>query len=205
MVIDNFDTLNKNILKFNKGEFYKFIALYRNKDGNQILKSKDHKEILVRSWLVDNKEYFDKVVNDMKVICELLNCRLYVTLDSKSMVKSVVQASNYLNTLLSSFALNNIQDMSPRALNKTINSVTSLSECTGTERRWMFDVDTKDEKTLKDVIDFIPDESKICVLNTVNGYHVVAKRNFNATTFKHDNVELKTNAIGLAYFNPKTI
>lgn len=61
-------------------------------------------------------------------------------------------------------------------------------------KKYMIDVDTKDENVLKSVLDnlySITDLSPI-VLNSKNGYHIVIKRAFNPSMFKQvDNRHIK--------------
>ena len=56
-MIDNFNVI-ENFMQFEKGTFYKFECLVRNTDGDNILYeqgySKTNKNILVKSWYVDN-------------------------------------------------------------------------------------------------------------------------------------------------------
>ena len=77
-MIDNFKTIEK-FLKFEEGTFYKFELLIRNTDGNNVLYenaySNTNKNILIKSWYVDNNEYLQKIKNEMITMANLTGAR----------------------------------------------------------------------------------------------------------------------------------
>lgn len=49
------------------------------------------------------------------------------------------------------------------------------SECK-TDNYFMFDIDTKENNELSQILDLIPDEAKIGIIKTPNGHHLVTKQ-----------------------------
>ena len=92
MSINNFPVIEQ-FLEFEQGTFYKFELLVRNTDGNNPLYqegySNTNKNILIKSWYVDSKEYYEKIKHEMINLSNLTGARLYMTLDRKSNLKLV--------------------------------------------------------------------------------------------------------------------
>lgn len=184
LLVDNFDKV-KNVVQWKPEQtYYKFVALIRvkdYKDGERpVLLDKEKQEYFVRQWLVDSEEYFDRVKEDMKTVVEMFRCRLYMTLDRKSTMKTLIAARDVVNRQLDSYLGVKEPQVSVKMFNKLVPSVTQLAESSDRDgRRWMFDVDTKDVNVLNVV-------KKLCGIDylesfeTKNGYHVVADKKFDA-------------------------
>ena len=200
LLIDNTSKL-KNIIKFKQGSYYKFVALIRAKDykysNDQILKCMREREILVKDWLVDSQEMMDKLLPDMLKYTELFKCRLYMLTDRKSIVKTLVQMRNKIQTYLDQFLGNPNTQCSIRSLRKIEMSSSSLKESSDFNgRKWLYDIDTIDPV----VVDYVFKhcESKYTCFETKNGYHVVSDRTYDAHREMLPNeVELKENAMVL--------
>ena len=177
-MIDNTHLLKK-VMEFNPSlSYYKFVCLIRAKDydGDMPLSNKEKQEILVKQWFVDSEESLDKQLPDMLKMTEMFKCRLYMCLDRKSTMKTLVQMRNQVNNYLDPFLGNTTPSCSVKAINKVTASASSVSESSDKGfRRWMFDVDSLHP----DVKDFV---GKYCGMNylaqfkTKNGYHIVAKK-----------------------------
>lgn len=184
LLVDNFDKV-KNVVQWKPEQtYYKFVALIRAKDYKDgerpVLLDKEKQECFVRQWLVDSEEYFDRVKEDMKTVVEMFRCRLYMTLDRKSTMKTLIAARDVVNRQLDSYLGVKEPQVSVKMFNKLVPSVTQLAESSDRDgRRWMFDVDTKDVNVLNVV-------KKLCGIDylesfeTKNGYHVVADKKFDA-------------------------
>lgn len=184
LLVDNFDKV-KNVVQWKPEQtYYKFVALIRAKDYKDgerpVLFDKEKQECFVRQWLVDSEEYFDRVKEDMKTVVEMFRCRLYMTLDRKSTMKTLIAARDVVNRQLDSYLGVKEPQVSVKMFNKLVPSVTQLAESSDRDgRRWMFDVDTKDVNVLNVV-------KKLCGIDylesfeTKNGYHVVADKKFDA-------------------------
>lgn len=184
MLVDNTSKLKK-VMVFNpQKSYYKFVALIRAKDykdGDEkpVLTNTEKQEVFVRQWLVDSEEALDKCLPDMLAVTEMFKCRLYMTTDRKSTVKTMMYARNKLTECLDHFVMSENASVSVRMLNKLIPSASQVSESSDGEKRWMFDVDIKDENVLN-VIKKLCGEDYLETFETKNGYHVVADKKFDA-------------------------
>lgn len=200
LLIDNTSKL-KDIMEFKQGSYYKFVALMRAKDykysNDQILKCMREREILVKDWLVDSQEMMDKLLPDMLKYTELFKCRLYMCTDRKSIVKTLVQMRNKIQTYLDQFLGNPNTQCSIRSLRKIEMSSSSLKESSDFNgRKWLYDIDTIDPV----VVDYVFKhcESKYTCFETKNGYHVVSDRTYDAhREMLPKEVELKENSMVL--------
>ena len=206
MLVDNTSKLKK-VMVFNpQKSYYKFVALIRAKDyrdGTEkpVLTNTEKQEVFVRQWLVDSEETLERCLPDMLAITEMFKCRLYMTTDRKSTVKTMMYARNKLTECLDHFVMSQNATISVRMLNKLIPSASQVSESSDGEKRWMFDVDTKDENVLKYVQEKVCGEHYLETFETKNGYHVLANKKFNANVDMDENVakyvEVKSNALVL--------
>lgn len=182
--VDNFDKV-KNVVQWKPEQtYYKFVALIRAKDYKDgerpVLLDKEKQECFVRQWLVDSEEYFDRVKEDMKTVVEMFKCRLYMTLDRKSTMKTLIAARDVINRQLDSYLGVKEPQVSVKMFNKLVPSVTQLAESSDRDgRRWMFDVDTKDVNVLN-VVKKLCGTDYLESFETKNGYHVVADKKFDA-------------------------
>lgn len=216
LLVDNFDKV-KNVVQWKPEQtYYKFVALIRAKDYKDgerpVLFDKEKQECFVRQWLVDNEEYFERVKEDMKTVVEMFKCRLYMTLDRKSTMKTLLAARDVINRQLDSYLGVKEPQVSVKMFNKLVPSVTQLAESSDKEgRRWMFDVDTKNEDVLKAVKELCG-EYYLETFETKNGYHVVANKKFDANGllrlvqngYTNTNVE-KLKLTSLALFHNDTV
>ena len=183
LLVDNFDKV-KNVVYWKPEQtYYKFVALIRAKDYKDgerpVLLDKEKQECFVRQWLVDSEEYFDRVKEDMKTVVEMFRCRLYMTLDRKSTMKTLIAARDVVNRQLDSYLGVKEPQVSVKMFNKLVPSVTQLAESSDRDgRRWMFDVDTKDVNVLN-VVKKLCGTDYLESFETKNGYHVVADKKFD--------------------------
>lgn len=185
MLVDNTSKLKK-VMVFNpQKSYYKFVALIRAKDyrdGTEkpVLTNTEKQEVFVRQWLVDSEETLERCLPDMLAITEMFKCRLYMTTDRKSTVKTMMYARNKLTECLDHFVMSQNATISVRMLNKLIPSASQVVESSDNEKRWMFDVDTKNKYVLKFVQEKVCGEHYLETFETKNGYHVLANKKFNA-------------------------
>lgn len=185
LLVNNTNKLKK-VMVFNpKKSYYKFVALirakdYKNSEDKPVLMNTEKQEVFVKQWLVDSEELLDKCLPDMLAVTEMFKCRLYMTTDRKSTVKTMMYARNKLNECLDHFVMSENASVSVRMLNKLIPSASLVSESSDSEKRWMFDVDTKNKYVLKFVQEKVCGEHYLETFETKNGYHVLANKKFNA-------------------------
>lgn len=185
LLIDNTDKL-KAIMEFNPSlSYYKFVCLIRKKDykdKEMPLSNKEKQEILVKQWLVDSQESLDKQLPDMLKMTDVFKCRLYMCLDRKSTMKTLVQMRNQINNYLDPFLGNDNPSCSVKAINKVAISASSISESSDKEfRRWLYDCDSL-SPSLEEYVRDDCGQFYLATFKTKNGYHVVAKREFNGTS-----------------------
>ena len=188
-MIDNTHNLKK-IMEFNPSKsYYKFVCLIRAKDyedGITPLSNKEKREILVKQWFVDSQESLDMQLPDMLKMTEMFRCRLYMCLDRKSTMKTLVQMRNQVNNYLDPFLGNENPSCSVKAINKITASASSVSESSDKgARRWMFDIDTL-HPDVKDFVAKYCGQYYLATFKTKNGYHVIAKKEFNTSNFNKE-------------------
>ena len=204
MLVDNTSKL-KDVMEFKNGTYYKFVCLVRAKDykenpNRQVLNCMEKQEILVKDWLVDTPERLAGTLPDMLKFTELFKCRLYMCTDRKSVLKTLKTMRDTVQKYLDPFLGNPKASCSVRAVKKVASSASNMDESSDKGGRcFLFDVDTKDKEVLKMVEEYCG-SSYESTFETKSGYHVVAKRNFDAhrwTELMYNNVELKENAMVL--------
>ena len=203
-LVDNTSKL-KDVMEFKNGAYYKFVCLVRAKDykensDEQVLHCMEKQEILVKDWLVDTPERLAGTLTDMLKFTELFKCRLYMCTDRKSVLKTLKTMRDTIQNYLNPFLGNPNASCSVRAVKKVASSASNMDESSDKGgRKWLFDVDTKDKEVLKMVEEYCG-SSYESTFETKSGYHVVAKRNFDAhrwTELMYNNVDVKDNAMVL--------
>lgn len=203
-LVDNTSKL-KDVMEFKNGTYYKFVCLVRAKDyrenpNEQVLHCMEKQEILVKDWLVDTPERLAGTLPDMLKFTELFKCRLYMCTDRKSVLKTLKTMRDTVQNYLDPFLGNPNATCSVRAVKKIASSASNMDESSDKGgRKWLFDVDTKDQEVLQEVVEYCG-SSYESTFETKSGYHVVAKRNFDAhrwAELQYDGVELKDNAMVL--------
>lgn len=203
IVINNVEHVRSNLLDFSKGGYYRFSLVIRKKDFNDenvfrkfIGSSKDgSREVVVRQWLIDSVDRFDQTIDSMLFFANVCGGRLYLNTDNKNQYKTYAHIRDQTLQILDQYAYGG--EVSIRRINRLAHSASSVSETSGKIKRWMFDVDTMERAVLNDLINQLG-QSYITTLQSKNGYHVIAKKDFNANALSlPDNVELKDNAMVL--------
>ena len=214
----------ERLMRFNPNKsFYYFIAIKRKKDHPE-LQIKDSQ--VIKTWIVkDIRDFYGYYIPEMLEIVKLHQCRLYMCTDRKSYTKSMLSIRNDINKQLDCAIGTNKTEYSPKILNNLLQSNIMKDESSDKNmRKWLFDIDTKDYNVVN-IIKKLCGEHFDHILETKNGYHIVAERKFDAYTsllclkthgiartfdrdkfteeeFKimeqnTDKVELKTNALAL--------
>lgn len=199
MKIDNFDKI-PSLCDFQDGSYYKFFLIIRKKDvGEHPLITSKSQENLIKFWLIDSKEYFEKKKSEMLFLLEAIPIsRLYMVLDAKSSTKTFITARENIQKVLDEFVLGNKQSHSVRYLNRFLSSSTSSPDSnTKQMKKYLFDIDTMMPETVMMVEEFLRQKNitKYELLKSLNGYHLVCDRSFNMMDFQStDVVELKKDA-----------
>ena len=189
----------ENIMQFNSSKsFYYFIAIKRKKDHPE-LQIKESQ--VIKTWIVkDIRDFYGYYIPEMLEIIKLHQCRLYMCTDRKSYAKSMLSIRNDINKQLDCAIGTDKTEYSPKILNNLLQSNIMKDESSDKDaRKWLFDVDTKDWSVVN-VIKKLCGEHFERILETKNGYHIVAKRKFDAYTGL---LCLKTNGIARTFNKSK--
>lgn len=186
MEINNFYQL-ENLLEFKEGFYYKFVALVRSKDATNIINTKERGEIFVRQWFVDNQESLEKYKQDMINLCKATGARLYVTTDRKSVKKTIFKMQEQLQDIIKQYAFGTENPVSIRKLSKFSSSASQLAECSDGPKYWLIDIDKNGmteitEEQVKQIVEdfkYIFSDKKVLEFKTLNGYHLLIKRDFD--------------------------
>lgn len=181
--------------------YYKFVVLVRRKDYEEgqcpLVNKEGRRELCVHSWLISSMEDYERLLPDMLTFVELFKARLYVTADRKDLRKTLIYARNAVSMNLDQLLFGQ-DSVSCKSLNRIMNSASSVKETSSKDYKcWMFDVDTKDPATLELIKNSCHDYY-LCTLKTKSGYHVLARKQFDATRLALPaTVELKDNSLAL--------
>lgn len=181
-MIDNFKKLEENLFRFRDGSYYKFEAIIRQKDGENILATNNNSSS-IKYWVIENEESYKKLKPVMIEFINLTGARLYVTLDRKSTIKTLVNFYREISNLMTDTIYGH--QYSIQKLNKIFASVSSKKDSTDKKdevdscRTWLIYMDSKNELLLEQIEDFTKkSDNHICTLETRNGYHIICKKQF---------------------------
>lgn len=194
-MIDNFASI-PDLCQFNEHNFYKFFLMIRKKDvGEHPLITSSSQENIVKFWLIDSEKYLNKKMSEMKFLLSVIpGARLYMVLDAKNGTKTLITMRSNVDKILDALLFGN--NLGTRYLNRVVSSSTSAVESSAHDsRKYLFDVDSKDQEVLNSVLDFLKNvdelkNEKVLTLETKNGYHVVVPRRFDPS--KYPSSELVT-------------
>jgi hypothetical protein len=200
MEINNFNKI-KNILefgKFNDSVFYKIQIIKRRKENPNL----NNNSIQVKSYEIYSHSEFERIEEEIKLICNLYNARAYIKIVpiSERLVKSY-----FMEKILreSREFISN-----PSQIRVIFDSVCSMKE-TSLEDKWFIDVDTKDENVVNNVISFISNKNPVqnskvvAILDTQNGFHIVTNKFDSSEKIPFENVSLVKDNLVYLYSNFK--
>ena len=198
-MIDNIDVV-KSLLNFSEpGDFYMLYVFKRKKDQPEGERDNHQSVRTIKTYCVDSIEYLDRRYDEIKQLCEMFKARAYIH----------VQKQNHFDV-----SLNMMVELAQRIQNGQHNQKGLFDSVVGQiktqEKRWIVDVDMKDENALMKIMKLINNGCKpldivnethlhksdgsvvvtydydpkvIKVIPTKNGYHLITKR-FDVMEFK---------------------
>ncbi len=177
-MIDNVEII-KSLLNFeNEGDFYMLYIFKRKKDQKDGEKSNHQSVRTIKTYCIDSLEYLDKRYSEIKQLCEMFKARAYIH----------VQRQNHKDV-----SLEMMISLAERIKNGQNNQKGLFDSVVGQikthEKRWIIDVDTKDQTELSAVKFVInkfcrPEGDKVYeTIPTKNGYHLITDR-FDVLEFK---------------------
>jgi hypothetical protein len=170
MSIDNIEQI-KGLLSFEKtGDFYMLYVFKRKKDQPEGERDNHQSVRTIKSYCIESIEHLERRYDEIKQLCEVFKARAYIH----------VQKQNH-----SDVSLNMMVALAQRIQNENFNQKGLFDSVVGQiktqEKRWIVDIDTKDEVTVHRVAHIIdsviPEGPKlIAIVPTKNGYHFITKR-----------------------------
>jgi hypothetical protein len=179
-MIDNINLI-KPILNFEKeGDFYMLYVFKRKKDQPEGEKDNHQSVRTIKTYTIESIEYLDKRYEEIKQLCEVFNARAYIH----------IQKQNHFDV-----SLEMMIELAQRIRNGVHKQQGLFDSVVGQiktqEKRWIVDVDTKDETKIKNIIKILnrvhPQDvgEKIeTIIPTKNGCHLITKK-FNVMEFQH--------------------
>ena len=142
-MINNFDIVRDNILKFDKpGEFYMILVLRRRKDvkGN-LVEGVNEDNRLIKHFFVYDKEYFNRKKDAIIDLCKQNNARAYILPQRRSHDITMWALHNKTGEILKSGAKNTHFDHLIRSCVAGVHEVPSDAK---RYKRWVIDLDEDD-------------------------------------------------------------
>jgi len=170
-MIDNLEQI-KQLLSFeNEGDFYMLYVFKRKKDQPEGERDNHQSVRTIKTYCVDSIEYLDKRYDEIKQLCEMFKARAYIH----------VQKQNHKDVsleMMMSLAerIKNGQHIQKGLFDSVVGQIKTH------EKKWIVDVDTKDEVELNAVKFAInkfcrPEGDKAeAVIPTKNGYHLITEK-----------------------------
>jgi hypothetical protein len=186
---------------FQPGTYYKFVALVRSKDFKDgkyqpVLNTNERGEIFVRQWFIDSWDTYNKYYTDMVGLCMATNARLYVTVDRKSVKKTILTMKDQLDGYIKQLVNNPDAPVSIRKLSKFSASASQMAECSDGPKYWLIDIDIndiEDEETKSKVAYQVSSafkrllyDKKVYEHMTANGFHLLVERTFDIQRVLND-------------------
>lgn len=169
-MLDNLELI-KPLLNFSEpGDFYMLYVFKRKKDQPEGERDNHQSVRTIKSYCIESLDHLDRRWAEIKQLCEMFKARAYIH----------VQKQNHHDV-----SLNMLATLAERIRDGVQNQKGLFDSVVGQiktqEKRWVVDVDTKDEITAHRVAHIIdglrPEGPKIeAVIPTKNGYHFITKR-----------------------------
>lgn len=171
-MIDNLDLI-KPLLNFSdEGDFYMLYVFKRKKDQPEDERDNHQSVRTIKTYCISSTEYLEKRYDEIKMLCEVFNARAYIH----------IQKQNHKDV-----SLNMMVELAEKIRNGQTNQQNLFDSVVGKiktqEKRWIVDIDTKDENALMKIMHLInnvkpykEDPKVIKVIPTKSGYHLITER-----------------------------
>ena len=159
-MIDNLEII-KQLLNFeNEGDFYMLYVFKRKKDQPEGEKDNHQSVRTIKTYCIKSFEHLERRYDEIKQLCEMFKARAYIH----------VQKQNHKDVSLEMMVslaerIRNGQNIQKGLFDSVVGQIKTY------EKRWIVDVDTKDETELNAVKFAInkfcnPEGDKVCLLYT---------------------------------------
>jgi hypothetical protein len=177
-MIDNLEII-KPLLNFSEpGDFYMLYVFKRKKDQPEDERDNHQSVRTIKTYCIESIDHLERRYAEIKQLCEMFKARAYIH----------VQKQNHKDV-----SLEMMMALAERIKNGSQNQKGLFDSVVGqlktNEKRWIVDVDTKDQVEL-DAIKYNinkfcrPEGDKVeSIIPTKNGYHLITER-FDVMEFK---------------------
>ena len=176
-MINNLDII-KPLLNFEKaGDFYMLYVFKRKKDQPEGERDNHQSVRTIKTYCIESIDHLERRWDEIVQMCEMFKARAYIH----------VQKQNHMDV-----SLNMMVALAQRIQDGNTNQKGLFDSVVGQiktqEKRWIVDIDTKDEDTILNIRYAInmckPEGLKIHrSIPTKNGYHLITDR-FDVMAFK---------------------
>jgi len=184
--VSNVENIGK-YLDYPTNTFYFIQVIKRRKENPEMLVAQQ----VLKCFYVDSPECFDKYIPRIISLCDDNNARAYINLNKRNYERVTIEMIKYLAEL----NISKQYSVCAKAFEKVAGR---NSNETGDSKKWILDVDTKDENYINDIINYVeyvskPEKRKVKLVNeTKNGFHIICSP-FDPREFKNKfmDVEIK--------------
>ena len=169
-MINNIELI-KPLLNFEKkGDFYMLYVFKRKKDQPEGERDNHQSVRTIKTYCIESIDHLERRYDEIIQMCEMFKARAYIH----------VQKQNHFDVSLSMMAAlaQRIQNGNKKKKG-LFDSV--VGQIKTQEKRWIVDIDTKDERALEKITKLVnairPEGDKvIATIPTKNGYHLITNR-----------------------------
>jgi len=170
-MINNIEQI-KSLLNFEEaGDFYMLYILKRKKD-QPVGERDNHQSVrTIKTYCIESIDHLERRYDEIKQLCEMFKARAYIH----------VQKQNHRDV-----SLNMMVALAQRIQDGNLKQQGLFDSVVGQiktqEKRWIVDIDTKDEQVDREVQEFINTECRpfgmkiIANIPTKNGHHLITER-----------------------------
>jgi hypothetical protein len=164
MTVNNFDKI-RDFISFEENTFYFLQIIKRRKENPEMQTGQQ----VLKSYYINSVEYLDRKREDIIKLCEDNNARAYINLNKRSYEKVAIQMIKYLADAV----YNKQHENCKNAFEKIAGRNNADAD-----KKWILDVDTKDQKLITEITAFIqtqrPEGDKVhIILETKAGFHIL--------------------------------
>lgn len=176
-MIDNLDLI-KPLLQFEEpGDFYMLYVFKRKKDQPEGERDNHQSVRTIKTYCIESQDHLMRRYDEIKQLCEMFMARAYIH----------VAKQNHRDV-----SLNMMVELATKIQNGSHNQKGLFDSVVGQiktqEKRWIVDIDTKDEVVVHRAAHIIDDirpvgQKIISCIPTKNGYHLITTR-FDVLAFQ---------------------
>jgi hypothetical protein len=214
MEINNLKIIEPLLTFRSEDDYYHLQILKRKKDCAEHERAGNNNARCLKTYYIHSLDYLNDRMDEIKKLCINFDARAYINLNVKSYQKTAYMTNEKIAQRMRNNQFEYIY--------KSYESAAGTSEVnSGTEKRWILDIDTKDSSFIKAIENRITMcrskymvitgeemwyDNLITIIPTVNGVHLITKEfqlnemDLFRTTHPFD---VQKNNPTLLYFNPR--